>query len=78
LEDVWAHITTAIQDPGFQQFKDIILLLQAKNLKVLTKDVTWDKMTTRFRNYWTSAVEESHITTELYFDIGKEIYANFY
>ncbi|EKJ68583.1 hypothetical protein FPSE_11241 [Fusarium pseudograminearum CS3096] len=72
LEEIWAHITTIIQDPGFQQFKDVIILLQGKNLKVLTKDVTWDKMMTRFRNYWTSAVEESHTTTERYFDIGKE------
>ncbi|RBR24094.1 uncharacterized protein FIESC28_03093 [Fusarium coffeatum] len=72
LEEVWAHITTAIRDPGFQQFEDIIILLQGKNLKVLTKDVTWDKMMTRFRNYWTSAVDERYTTPEVYFDIGKE------
>ncbi|KAH7186861.1 hypothetical protein DER44DRAFT_858398 [Fusarium oxysporum] len=29
-------------------------------------------MITRFRNCWTSAVDESYTTTELYFDIGKE------
>ncbi|SPJ87886.1 uncharacterized protein FTOL_12355 [Fusarium torulosum] len=72
LEEVWAHITTAIRDPGFQQFEDIIILLQGKNLKVLIKDVTWDKMMKRFRNYWTSAVDETYTTTEVYFDIGKE------
>jgi hypothetical protein len=72
LEDVWAsYITTLVQVPGFQRFKDISLFLQAKNLNALARYVTWNKMTIRFRNYWTSVVEESHTTTELYFDIGK-------
>ncbi|RKK66775.1 hypothetical protein BFJ69_g15098 [Fusarium oxysporum] len=72
LADVWATITTAIQEPGFQQFRDVTILLQAKNLKVLTKDVTWEKMMSRFEQYWTSAIDNSHMTTDLYFDIGKE------
>ncbi|EXM12789.1 hypothetical protein FOTG_18732 [Fusarium oxysporum f. sp. vasinfectum 25433] len=72
LADVWATITTAIQEPGFQQFRNATILLQAKNLKVLTKDVTWEKMMSRFEQYWTSAIDNSHTTTDLYFDIGKE------
>ncbi|EXK75695.1 hypothetical protein FOQG_19539 [Fusarium oxysporum f. sp. raphani 54005] len=56
LADVWATITAAIQEPGFQQFRDVTILLQAKNLKVLTKDVTWEKMMSRFEQYWTSAI----------------------
>ncbi|PNP55221.1 hypothetical protein FNYG_15524 [Fusarium nygamai] len=72
LADVWATITTAIQEPGFQQFRDVTILLQAKNLKVLTKGVTWEKMISKFEQYWTSAIDNSHTTTDLYFDIGKE------
>ncbi|KAG6998834.1 hypothetical protein FocnCong_v013541 [Fusarium oxysporum f. sp. conglutinans] len=72
LADVWATITAAIQEPGFQQFRDVTILLQAKNLKVLTKDVTWEKMMSRFEQYWTSAIDNSHTTTDLYFDVGKE------
>ncbi|KAL9567494.1 hypothetical protein ACKAV7_008444 [Fusarium commune] len=72
LADVWANITTTIQEPGFQQFRDVTILLQAKNLKVLTKDITWEKMMSRFEQYWTSAIDNSHTTTDLYFDVGKE------
>lgn len=49
LADAWATITTAIQEPGFQQFQDVTILLQAKNLKVLAKDITWEKITSRFK-----------------------------
>ncbi|KAI8648040.1 hypothetical protein NCS55_01502200 [Fusarium keratoplasticum] len=72
LADVWAKILATVQEPGFQQFQDVTILLQAKNLKVLTKDVTWEKMVSRFQKYWTSAVDESHTTTDVYFDVGKE------
>ena len=72
LADVWANITTTIQEPGFQQFRDVTILLQAKNLRLLTKDVTWEKMMSRFEQYWTSAIDNSHTTADLYFDIGKE------
>ncbi|KAL6406090.1 hypothetical protein AUP68_10652 [Ilyonectria robusta] len=44
LAGVWANILASVQEPGFQQFQDVTILLQAKNLKVLTKDVTWEKM----------------------------------
>ncbi|RKK84479.1 hypothetical protein BFJ68_g17353 [Fusarium oxysporum] len=64
-------------------FKDISLYLLfpnlyreeqkcTKNLKVLTKDITWEKMISRFEQYWTSAIDNSHTTADLYFDIGKE------
>ncbi|KAH6955949.1 hypothetical protein BKA56DRAFT_663112 [Ilyonectria sp. MPI-CAGE-AT-0026] len=72
LADVWANILTSVREPGFQQFQDVTILLQAKNLKVLTKDVTWGKMVSRFQKYWANAIDESHITTDLYFDVGKE------
>jgi hypothetical protein len=72
LADVWANITSTIQGPGFQQFRDVTILLQAKNLKLLTKDVTWEKMMSRFEQYWTSAIDNSHTTADLYFDIGRE------
>ncbi|KAG4256530.1 hypothetical protein BFJ72_g14788 [Fusarium proliferatum] len=72
LADVWATITATIQEPGFQQFRDVTILLQAKNLKVLTKDITWEKMTSRFEQYWASAIDNSYTTTDLYFDVGKE------
>ncbi|KAH7111566.1 hypothetical protein EDB81DRAFT_894279 [Dactylonectria macrodidyma] len=72
LADVWANILASAQEPGFQQFQDVTILLQAKNLKVLTKDVTWEKMVARFQKYWTHAIDESHITADLYFDVGKE------
>ncbi|RKL12528.1 hypothetical protein BFJ70_g16195 [Fusarium oxysporum] len=71
LADVWANITTNIHEPGSQQFQDVTILLQAKNLNVLTKYVTWEKMMSRFERYWTSAIDNSHTTADLYFDVGK-------
>ncbi|KAL6405842.1 hypothetical protein AUP68_10981 [Ilyonectria robusta] len=44
IADVWADILASVQEPGFQQFQDVTILIQAKNLKILTKDVTWEKM----------------------------------
>jgi hypothetical protein len=72
LADVWANILATVQEPGFRQFQDVSILLQAKNLKVLTKDITWEKMISRFQTYWASAIDESHTTTDVYFDVGKE------
>ncbi|KAL7940579.1 hypothetical protein V8C42DRAFT_349396 [Trichoderma barbatum] len=72
LADIWAYILNATQKPGFHQFQDVTILLQAKNLKTITKDVTWEKMESRFEEYWTSAVDEDFITTDLYIDVGKE------
>ncbi|KAH6974817.1 hypothetical protein EDB80DRAFT_595282, partial [Ilyonectria destructans] len=72
LAEVWANILATVQEPGFQQFQDVTILLQAKNLKVLTKDVTWEKMVSRFKEYWVKAIDESHITPDFYLDIGKE------
>ncbi|KAH6974708.1 hypothetical protein EDB80DRAFT_768800 [Ilyonectria destructans] len=72
LADVWANILATVQESGFQQFQDVTILLQAKNLKVLTKDITWEKMVSRFEGYWAKAIDESYITPDLYLDIGKE------
>ena len=72
LADVWANILATVHEPGFRQFQDVSILLQAKNLKVLTKDATWEKMVSRFQTYWASAIDESHTTTDVYFDVGKE------
>lgn len=51
LAEVWANILATVQEPVFQQFQDVTILLQAKNLKVLTKDVTREKMVSRFKGY---------------------------
>ncbi|KAG7000021.1 hypothetical protein FocnCong_v012501 [Fusarium oxysporum f. sp. conglutinans] len=72
LGAVWASIQHAVQEPGFRHFRDITVLLQAKNLKVLTKDITWSQTMARFRNYWTHAIDEEYVTADFYFDVGKE------
>lgn len=72
LADIWTGILSATQKPGFHQFQDVTILLQAKNLKTITKDTTWEKMASRFEEYWTNSVDESHVTTDFYIDVGKE------
>jgi hypothetical protein len=61
-----------VQEAGFQQFRDVTLLLQVKNLKVLTKDTTWERILSRFQKHWAYAVDEAYVTDEFYFNIGKE------
>ncbi|KAI8676082.1 hypothetical protein NCS56_00495100 [Fusarium sp. Ph1] len=72
LEAVWASIVDTVQQPGFQHFRNVTILFQAKNLKVLTKDITWAQMMARFQNYWVNAIDDRYITADFYFDIGKE------
>ena len=74
LGPIWETVLEAVQRPGYQQFRDVRLSLHAKNLKVLMKGVTWEGMVERFQRYWTGVVDESYITSELYFDVGREIY----
>jgi hypothetical protein len=73
LHLVWQTILDTIQRPGLQQFRDVTIFFQVKNLKTLTKDATWEAMMTRFQKYWTGAIDEAHITSEFYFDVGKEV-----
>ncbi|EGU73900.1 hypothetical protein FOXB_15591, partial [Fusarium oxysporum f. sp. conglutinans Fo5176] len=62
----------SLELPGFRHFRDVTVLLQAKNLKVLTKDITWSQTMARFQSYWTHAIDEEYVTAEFYFDVGKE------
>ncbi|KJK87933.1 hypothetical protein H633G_08218 [Metarhizium anisopliae BRIP 53284] len=72
LRRVWDAILRAVQKPGFQHFGDILILLQAKNLKVLTKDSTWERMVSRFNDYWSRSIDSDYITDDFYLDVGKE------
>ena len=74
LGDLWASILDAAQKPGIHQFQDVTILLQAKNLKTMTKDDTWDRMVSRFEQYWSHAIEERYAAEDVYIDIGKETY----
>lgn len=73
LVQVWDQILIAVQEPGYHHFRDVTILLQAKNLKVLTKDVTWESMVKRFNSYWTRAVDDQFVGSDFYFDVGREI-----
>jgi hypothetical protein len=72
LHAIWETIQETIQRPGLEQFKDVAILLHAKNLKTLTKGVTWDAMMTRLQKYWGEVVNETYMSAEFYFDVGKE------
>lgn len=73
LAQVWESILVTVQQPTFRHFRDVTILLQAKNLKVLTKDRTWERMVTRFHTYWLSAVDENYVTSDVYLDVAREI-----
>jgi hypothetical protein len=73
LHQIWETILDTVEKPGLRQFRGLRILLQAKNLKTLTKDHTWQAMTERFYKYWNHGVLDSYTTSEFYFDIGKEV-----
>jgi hypothetical protein len=73
LHQMWQTIQETVEQPGLQQFKNVTLLLHAKNLKTLTKDWTWAGMMTRFRKCWWSMADEAYSSADFYYDIGKEV-----
>jgi hypothetical protein len=75
LHQMWQTIQETVEQPGLQQFKNVTLLLHAKNLKTQTKDWTWAGMMTRFRKCWWSMADEAYSSADFYYDIGKEVFA---
>ncbi|KAJ6041645.1 hypothetical protein N7460_007035 [Penicillium canescens] len=72
LSLVWASILETIESAGLQQFSDVTILVQGKNLKTLTKANTWDGMMQEFAQHWGNTIDESHLSDQFYIDIGKE------
>ncbi|KAJ6047283.1 uncharacterized protein N7446_012117 [Penicillium canescens] len=72
LAAVWTAVLKIIEQKDLQQFRHIHLLLDAKNLKVATKSMTWSGMQQRFEQTWTSTIDPEHVKI-MYRDIGKEI-----
>uniref|UniRef100_A0A093UKY7 Uncharacterized protein n=1 Tax=Talaromyces marneffei PM1 TaxID=1077442 RepID=A0A093UKY7_TALMA len=73
LHPIWEDILHQIGRPGLRQFQDVRILLQAKNLKTMTKDWTWQQMMQWFYGFWDHAVDLSYTSANFYFDIGKEV-----
>jgi hypothetical protein len=55
-----------------EQFQDLAILVQGKNLKTLTMAETWEGMVRQFQRHWGNAINESFLSEQFYFDIGKE------
>lgn len=73
LHTIQETILQAAERPRLQQFRSVFLFLQGKNLKCLTKDSTQREMTLRFNKYQTRAIIERYITSDTYFNVGKEV-----
>jgi hypothetical protein len=73
LHAIWETILQTVERPGLQHFRGVFIFSHGKNLKCLTKDSTWGKMTSRFKEYWTGAVAENYMTADAYIDVGKEV-----
>ena len=72
LDQVWKAMLESVQAPGLSHFQDLVILIQGKNLKTLTKGDTWRDMTRRFNRHWQSAVDESQLSEKFFVDVGKE------
>ena len=72
LHAVWETIQETIEQPSLQQFKDVTILLHAKNLKTLTKGSTWEGIMTCLRKYLGEVVDEAYMSADFYFDVGEE------
>ncbi|CAL5868004.1 uncharacterized protein PFLUO_LOCUS2227, partial [Penicillium psychrofluorescens] len=64
----------SIEREGLHQFQDVTILVQGKNLKTLTKGKTWEMMVQQFERHWGNVIDESFLSDQFYFDIGKETY----
>ncbi|KAL2807989.1 hypothetical protein BJX63DRAFT_436566 [Aspergillus granulosus] len=69
---VWASIQETTKRAGLQQFLDVTILLQGKNLKTLTKADTWEGMMQQFARHWGNVIEGSYLRDSCFVDIGKE------
>ena len=76
LHQMWQSIQETVEQSGLQQFKGVTILLHAKNLKTLTKDSTWARMMTRFRNYWWSMADDAYASADFFYDIRKETWSS--
>lgn len=65
-----------IEPAGLQQFLDLILLIQGKNLKTLTKADAWDGTMQQFSRHRDNVIHGSHLSGHSYVDIGKETCPN--
>lgn len=69
------HLWQAIQglvDRGRDEFRDMSILITAKDLKGLTQDRTWIGAKTKFLHAWQGAVDTRYLRDDFY-DIGKEV-----
>ena len=77
LEEVWNVILHTTEEPGMEDFRDVQLFMNGKNLKVLTKSQTW-------RGVWEPffhPMESNHRPrapgrTQTWIDLGKETCAS--
>ena len=69
---VWTSIQETIQQAGLQQFLDLTILIQGKNLKTLSKADTWEGMMQRFGQHWDNTIDPADLSDHFYVDIGKE------
>lgn len=73
LHAVWETIQELIQQPGLEQFRDVTILLDIKNLKTLIKGSSWEELIATLQNHWGDAIDSAYMLPEFYFDLGKEI-----
>ena len=74
LHIVWQRVQEIVEQPGLEQFRGVMILLHAKNLKTLIRGATWGQMMARLQRYWGIVIDESYLSPMLYFDIAKEVY----
>ncbi|KAL4960079.1 uncharacterized protein BDV14DRAFT_211863 [Aspergillus stella-maris] len=69
---VWTSIQETIQQAGLQQFLDLTILIQGKNLKTLSKADTWEGMMQQFGQHWDNIIDPANLSDHFYVDIGKK------
>ena len=76
LEEVWEVVTHTVEEEGLQDFRDVQIFFNGKNLKVLTKRPTlrgvWDDFFLR----WGQVIDVDRLDpSQVWLDVGKEVCA---
>jgi hypothetical protein len=76
LAELWAIVLHTVEEQGLQDFQGVQIFFTAKNLKVLSKRPTLERMWSDYFLRWDQTIDNDYIDPDrVWIDIGKEVCA---
>ena len=74
LTEIWGRIQRLIQEPGLEDFAGVKIMMNAKNIKLLTKQPSLNAAWSRLMGQLAPVIDFDHLPADqLYVDLAKEI-----